>query len=47
MKAEGMSDRQIADRLTKDGHTTRRGKPWNPVQVRRVLDRAGTADWAR
>jgi hypothetical protein len=31
----------IADELTKQGHTTRRGRPWNQVQVARVLDRAG------
>jgi DNA invertase Pin-like site-specific DNA recombinase len=31
----------IARRLNADGHTTRRGKPWNPVQVARVLERAG------
>jgi DNA invertase Pin-like site-specific DNA recombinase len=29
----------IADRLNADGHTTRRGRPWNPVQVSRVLTR--------
>ena len=34
--------RQIADRLNTDGHTTRRGRPWDPVQVARVLGRAGT-----
>jgi DNA invertase Pin-like site-specific DNA recombinase len=27
----------IADELNKQGHTTRRGRPWNPVQVMRVL----------
>jgi Recombinase len=37
MKAEGMSLRQIAGRLNAEGHTTRRGKPWNQVQVGRVL----------
>jgi hypothetical protein len=30
----------IADTLNQKGHTTRRGKPWNPVQVARVLERA-------
>jgi DNA invertase Pin-like site-specific DNA recombinase len=30
----------IADRLNTEGHTTRRGRPWNPVQVSRVLARA-------
>jgi DNA invertase Pin-like site-specific DNA recombinase len=37
MKAEGLSLRDMAARLNADGHTTRRGKPWNPVQVARVL----------
>jgi hypothetical protein len=35
--AEGLSLREIAARLNADGHTTRRGKLWNPVQVARVL----------
>jgi DNA invertase Pin-like site-specific DNA recombinase len=39
-KAEGLSLREIAARLNADGHTTRRGRPWNPVQVARVLERA-------
>ena len=38
-RAEGLSQRAIADRLNADGHTTRRGKPWNQVQVKRVLER--------
>jgi DNA invertase Pin-like site-specific DNA recombinase len=38
-KAEGLSLRAIAQRLNDDGHTTRRGRPWNPVQVARVLAR--------
>ena len=29
----------IAAELNKQGHTTRRGKPWNQVQVMRVLNR--------
>jgi DNA invertase Pin-like site-specific DNA recombinase len=37
MKAEGLSLRAIAARLNAEGHTTRRGRPWNPVQVNRVL----------
>ncbi len=40
LKAEGLSLREIADRLNAEGHTTRRGKPWNAVQVARVLERA-------
>ena len=37
MKANGLSLRDIAQRLNADGQTTRRGKPWNPVQVARVV----------
>jgi DNA invertase Pin-like site-specific DNA recombinase len=33
---------QIADRLNADGYTTRCGASWNPVQVKRLLDRAAT-----
>jgi hypothetical protein len=40
LKTEGLSLREIAARLNAEGHTTRRGKPWNAVQVSRVLDRA-------
>lgn len=39
MRDKGLSLRAIADELNKQGHTTRRGKPWNPVQVARVLER--------
>lgn len=39
LRSEGRPLRAIADRLNADGHTTRRGRPWNPVQVKRVLDR--------
>ena len=35
-----VSVRAIADELNAQGHTTRRGRPWNPVQVARVLERA-------
>jgi DNA invertase Pin-like site-specific DNA recombinase len=35
----GRSLREIAAALNAEGHTTRRGRPWNPVQVARVLDR--------
>ncbi|HYV36910.1 MAG TPA: recombinase family protein [Gemmataceae bacterium] len=41
LKSEGLSLRAIAERLNTDGHTTRRGRPWNPVQVARVLEMAG------
>ena len=40
LQSEGHSLRAIAETLNTDGHTTRRGKPWNPVQVSRVLERA-------
>jgi DNA invertase Pin-like site-specific DNA recombinase len=39
MQAEGLSLRCIAEQLNAEGQTTRRGKQWNPVQVRRVLKR--------
>src|SRR5205823_3762827 len=39
-RAEGLTLEAIAERLNAEGHTTRRGKPWNPVQVSRVLERA-------
>jgi DNA invertase Pin-like site-specific DNA recombinase len=41
LRAEGLTLRAIAERLDAAGETTRRGKPWNPVQVARVLERAG------
>lgn len=43
LRAEGLSLRAIAARLNAEGHTTRRGSAWGPVQVRRVLDLAGLA----
>lgn len=43
LKAEGLSLRDIAAKLDTEGHTTRRGRPWNPVQVSRVLERAEAA----
>lgn len=36
---DGLSLRAIADDLNQQGQTTRRGKPWNPMQVSRVLAR--------
>jgi hypothetical protein len=41
LKAEGLSLRQIAERLNVEGQKTRRGRPWNPMQIRRVLERTG------
>jgi DNA invertase Pin-like site-specific DNA recombinase len=40
LASEGQSLRDIAAKLNAEGHTTRRGRPWNPVQVSRVLARA-------
>ena len=39
LKRDGLSLRDIAAKLNTEGHTTRRGRPWNPVQVARVLAR--------
>lgn len=39
LRESGLSLREIAVRLDEEGHTTRRGKPWNKVQVMRVLER--------
>jgi hypothetical protein len=43
MRTKGMALQAIADELNKRGHTTRRGRPWNPVQVSRVLESAAAA----
>jgi Recombinase len=37
MRTEGLSLRQIAERLDNEGHTTRKGKLWNQVQAKRLL----------
>lgn len=37
LRLSGRSLRAIAEALNRDGHTTRRGRPWNPIQVSRVL----------
>ncbi len=39
LKAEGLSLRQIADRLNADGAVTARGNAWQANSVKRVLDR--------
>jgi len=39
-RTEGLTLASIAERLNTEGHTTRRGRPWNPVQVSRVLERS-------
>ena len=36
---KGLTQAAIADELNRQGHTTRRGKPWNQVQVARVSAR--------
>lgn len=40
LHAKGESLQAIADELNRQGHTTRRGKPWNRMQVMRVLKSA-------
>jgi len=40
LREGGASLREIAKRLNEAGHTTRTGKAWGPVQVKRMLDRA-------
>jgi DNA invertase Pin-like site-specific DNA recombinase len=42
-RTEGMTLEGIAGKLNAEGHTTRRGRPWNPVQVARVLERSSGA----
>jgi hypothetical protein len=39
-RAEPLTLQEIGERLNAAGHTTRRGKLWNPVQVARVLERS-------
>lgn len=39
LNAKGQPQHAIAAELNRQGHTTRRGKPWNQVQVGRVLAR--------
>ena len=43
LQSEGHSLRAIAESLNSAGHTTRRGKSWNQVQVSRVLQRLAIA----
>jgi DNA invertase Pin-like site-specific DNA recombinase len=40
LRVGGATLQAIADKLNADGHTTRRGRPWMPMQVGRVLERA-------
>ena len=39
LRANGMTLTGIAEKLNTEGHTTRRGKEWNAVQVMNVLNR--------
>lgn len=41
LRGKGLSLQAIANELNTQGHTTRRGRPWNAVQVLRVLGRSG------
>jgi DNA invertase Pin-like site-specific DNA recombinase len=43
LREKGMTLQTLADELTAQGHVTRRGKPWNQMQVARVLVRADAA----
>jgi DNA invertase Pin-like site-specific DNA recombinase len=38
LRSKGRTLQQIADWLTRMGHTTRRGRKWSPTQVARVLN---------
>jgi DNA invertase Pin-like site-specific DNA recombinase len=42
LRQKGLSLNAIADELNTLGHTTRRGRRWNPVQVARILHRFQT-----
>jgi DNA invertase Pin-like site-specific DNA recombinase len=39
LRRNGATLQAIANELNVEGHTTRRGKPWNQMQVSRILDR--------
>lgn len=39
LRSKGLTLAGIAEELNRQGHTTRKGKPWNHVQIRRVLQR--------
>ena len=44
LREKGLSLQAIAAELNTQGQTTRKGKPWNPVQVARVLATARQPD---
>jgi hypothetical protein len=39
LRKDGATLQAIANELNEGGHATRRGKPWNQMQVSRILDR--------
>lgn len=41
-RTSGRTLQEIAEKLNTEGHTTRRGRPWGPVQVSRVLARVNS-----
>jgi hypothetical protein len=43
LRTKGLSFGKIPAQLNAAGHTTRQGKRWHPMQVWKVLDRAGLA----
>jgi DNA invertase Pin-like site-specific DNA recombinase len=43
LRAEGLSLARIAAKLNEQGHTSRR-RPWSPMQVKLVLERAGATE---
>ena len=47
LRRRGDTLQGIADVLNAEGITTKRGAAWRPVQVKRVLDRAGAAEPGR
>lgn len=39
LRGQGLTYAKIAERLNEEGHTTRNGKPFQPMTVKRILDR--------
>jgi hypothetical protein len=39
LRKDGASLQAIANELNKEGHITRRSKPWHQMQVSRIIDR--------
>ena len=40
LKKAGLSLREMARKMNELGHTTRRGKTWNHVQIKRIMERS-------